>query len=182
MQNLSGSNSKCWEEAGWDWVMQQFWVVFFFFLKLCKTDAETAHLGNLSCNHRRKNSCPGASSCLFFLEQLPWGLVWQKRWCHFHGGNRYPATNNYPSVTDGQSHVLLFSLLPKWVGNSMFLSGISEVLWHVMMKRITASWLPAELHRTLTNPNSWSSHTGFPNTVLFLKYSLLVTFWMPCNC
>lgn len=37
----------------------------FFSLKLCKTDAATTHLWNLSCNRYRKND-PGARSCLFF--------------------------------------------------------------------------------------------------------------------
>lgn len=62
MQNLSGRNSKCWEEAGWVWVMQQISLPPIP-PKLYKTDTATTHLRNLSCNPYRKID-PGARSCL----------------------------------------------------------------------------------------------------------------------
>lgn len=88
MQNLSGRKSKCWEGAGWVWVMQQ---IFFSPPKLCKTDAATTHLRNLPCNHYRKND-PRArsiqqvdrtsSSVLLSLIQVGWdinGFEWHLR-------------------------------------------------------------------------------------------------------
>lgn len=146
MQNLSGRNSKCWGEAGWVWVMQQ----IFFSPKLCKADAATTHLRNLSCNRCRKND-PRARSCL------------QQR--------------------DKTSSSVLLSLAQ--VGWD--LNGFE---WH--LRDFTAhhdkgsyclppNSLTAGIHRSSKNPNFCSFHTNFPSTVIFSKYSLLVTFWIPCN-
>lgn len=105
MQNLSGRKSKCWEEAGWVWVMQQ---IFFF----------------------------PPRSCVKQMLQQPTSET-------FHAiiAGKMTPRQGHEFNRWTEPALLFFSLLHKWAGISMVLSGISEILWHAMIKGVTACLL-----------------------------------------
>lgn len=67
------------------------------------------------------------------------------------------------------------------------LNGFEWHLRHFMAHHDKGSYclppncLTTGIHRSSKNPNFCSFHTNFLSTVIFSKYSLLVTFWIPCN-
>ena len=172
---MSGRNSKCWE-AGWVWVMQ--WIFIFFFLKLCETDAATSQLRNLSRDRYRKDD-PRARSWLFFAGSgMRTGV--EERVMPFLWGQRVSSHWQLPfSVrwTKPSSSVL-----------SLAQGGCNLIEWHlrgVMARHDEVNyWLLPNSLQGFTD--LWQILTpGLPIpaflAVIFLKYSLLVTIWIPCN-